>query len=197
MAEAVLDPRLRVDWLDRDELADDRPGRLGMTFLPGKRGKSTRYAGRVYRRELDRDLATLREASVRSVLLLVDDGELARFGDSDIVERGAADGIIIERRPLTDGTAPASPAEMDEILALIEDARSRGDVAVACMGGVGRTGTVVACALVAAGVGASDAIARVRQVRHPEAVETEEQVMFVEAYERHMDRGASSSRVAR
>jgi protein-tyrosine phosphatase len=193
----VLDPPLRVDWLDREDLADGRPGRLGMTFLPGKRGISTRHAGRVYRRELERDLATLRETNVRTLLLLVDDAELERFGDPDIVERAAADGVTIERWPLTDGTAPASPAEMDEMLALIEGARARGDVAVACMGGVGRTGTVVACALVAAGVGARDAIARVRTVRHPEAVETEEQVTFVEAYERHMDRGASPSRVTR
>ena len=192
----MVDAPLRVDWLDRDELADDRPGRLGMTFLPGKRGVSTRYTGRVYRRELERDLATLRDARVRSLLLLVDDAELTRFGDPDIVERAAAEGITIERRPLTDGTAPSSPAEMDELLALIEGGRTLGDVAVACMGGVGRTGTVVACALVAAGSGARDAIARVRQVRHPEAVETEEQVMFVEAYERHMDRGAATGRVA-
>jgi len=32
----------------------------------------------------------------------------------------------------------------------------------------------------------SDAIARVREVRHPSAVETDEQVLFVQAYERHI-----------
>ena len=196
MAHAPLDPPLRVDWLDRDELGDGLPGRLGMTFLPGKRGASTRYPGRVYRRELDRDLATLRDARVRSLLLLVDDDELARFGDADIVERAATGGIAVERRPMIDGTPPASAAEMDAILAYLDGARRHGDVAVACMGGVGRTGTIVACALVAAGSSARNAIARVRQLRHPEAVETEEQVMFVEAYERHMDRGVAAGRVA-
>ena len=34
-------------------------GRLGMTVLPGKHGASTRYPGRVYRRDLERDLAGL------------------------------------------------------------------------------------------------------------------------------------------
>ena len=196
MADTSLDPPLRVDWLGRDELGDGLPGRLGMTFLPGKRGASTRYPGRVYRRELERDLDTLRDDRVRSLVLLVDDGELARFGDADIVERAAANGITVERRPMTDGTAPASTAEMDAIIAYVESARRQGDVAVACMGGVGRTGTIVACALVASGSNARDAIARVRQLRHPEAVETEEQVMFVEAYERHMDRGVATGRVA-
>ena len=53
-----------------------------------------------------RDLATLVGQRVRWLLLLVDDGELARFGDADIVDRGAAAGVTIVRRPLTDGTAP-------------------------------------------------------------------------------------------
>ena len=40
--------------------------------------------------------------------------------------------------------------------------------------------------MVAAGASASDAITRVRAVRHPTAVETDEQVAFVKAYERHV-----------
>jgi len=62
---------------------------------------------------------------------------------------------------------------------------------------VGRTGTVVACALVAAGNPSSEAIARVREIRHPSAVETNEQVVFVQAYERHVAaRRTGSARVA-
>jgi protein-tyrosine phosphatase len=64
------------------------------------------------------------------------------------------------------------------------------------MGGVGRTGLVVACALVAAGASAGAAIARVREVRHPEAVETAEQVRFVEMYERHVAAASESDRLA-
>jgi protein-tyrosine phosphatase len=71
---------------------------------------------------------------------------------------------------------------MDRIQAEIDVARAHGDVAVACMGGVGRTGTVGACALVRAGLDPDAAIARVREVRHPEAVETAEQEGFVRAF---------------
>ena len=132
-----LDPPLRVDWVTAAELGDGRPGRLGLTFLPGKRGASTRYPGRVYRRGLVADLATLAGQRVRWLLLLVDDGELARFGDADIVARGAASGVTIVRRPLTDGTAPHSVAAMDEMLTLVNAAREHvGDVAVACMAGM-------------------------------------------------------------
>ena len=62
------------------------------------------------------------------------------------------------------------------------------------MGGVGRTGTVAACALVAAGWEADAAIARVREVRHPMAVETEAQERFVQTYWR--ERGSGSARVS-
>ncbi len=175
-----------MDWIGADELHDGRPGRLGLTFLPGKHGASTRYPGRVYRRELDRDLATLHEVGVRHLQLLVEDWELERWGDGRIVEGGAVQGVSIDHHPLVDGTAPASMAEMDDMLASLHTAREAGDVAVACMGGVGRTGTVAACALVAAGLGAGAAIARVREVRHPEAVETPAQEAFVRAYERHV-----------
>ena len=51
---AGFDPDLPIDWLDPVQLGDNLPGRLGMTILPGKRGRSFRYPGRVYRRDLDR-----------------------------------------------------------------------------------------------------------------------------------------------
>jgi protein-tyrosine phosphatase len=198
LSAEALDPPLRVDWLAADDLPDGLPGRLGMTFLPGKQGASTRYPGRVYRRDLSADLATLLKDGVRHLLLLVDDAELARFGDLQIVDRGVAAGLTVIRRPMADGTAPPSMAAMDEMLAVVAAARTQADVAVACMGGVGRTGLVVACALVAAGSSTPEAIARVRQIRHPEAVETEAQVRFVDAYERHVaGAGDRSGRVAR
>jgi len=192
-----LDAPLRVDWLDAADFADGRPGRLGLTFLPGKRGASLRYPGRIYRRELPRDLATLAAADVRVLVLLVEDHELARWGDPSIVERGRASGIEVRRHPIPDGSAPPSPAEMDTILAGVDAARASGDAAVACMGGVGRTGMVAACALVASGRTASDAIARVRSLRHPTAVETAGQVAFVEGYERHIaERGIPPARLS-
>ncbi len=192
-----MDPPLRVDWLGAQEFGDERPGRLGLTFLPGKHGPSFRYPGRVYRRELARDLETLHAAGVRVLVLLVEDHELARWGDPTIVERGRVAGIEIDRRPIPDGSAPPSADAMDAILDRLTLGRDRGDAAVACMGGVGRAGTVAACALVAAGRSAAEAIARVRAVRHPTAVETAGQVAFVQGYERHIaEREASSDRVS-
>jgi protein-tyrosine phosphatase len=177
-----LDPPLRVDWIDAEHFGDGRPGRLGLTFLPGKRGASVRYPGRVYRRELASDLSTLQGLGLRHLLLLVEDRELERWGDPDIVDRARSDGVEIQRWPMADGSPPGSIEELGAILASLREARATGDVAVACMGGVGRTGTVVACALVEAGFSADEAIALVRRIRHPTAVETDAQVAFVRAF---------------
>jgi protein-tyrosine phosphatase len=191
VVDAELDPPLQVDWLEQDLIADGGHGRLGLTFLPGKDGPSDRYPGRIYRRQLSRDLETLRDAGVRLLVLLVTDAELARWGDPGIAERASDAGIRIDRRPMPDGSPPASVAEMDAILEVIRAGRATGDVAVACMGGVGRTGTVVACALVEAGLSAEEAILAVRRVRHPTAVETRAQLDFVHEYWR--DRTGASA----
>lgn len=182
MTDPGVDPPPRIDWLPASDLGDERPGRIGMTVLPGKRGPSVRYPGHIYRSDLERDLAELSRAGIARLILLVEDAELARWSDAELVERASGFGLEVERHPMPDGSPPASIAEMDEILRSLVEARSMADVAVACMGGVGRTGTVAACALVAAGWSADAAIARVRELRHPTAVETVAQERFVQMY---------------
>jgi len=165
-----------------------------MTVLPGKRGPSVRYPGHVYRADLERDLAALSRAGIVRLILLVEDEELARWSDTELVERAAGFGLEVDRHPMADGAPPANTAEMDEILRSVVDGRDSADVAIACMGGVGRTGTVAACALVAAGWEARAAITRVRELRHPMAVETEAQERFVQTYWR--ERGSGSATVS-
>jgi hypothetical protein len=59
-----------------------------------------------------------------------------------------------------------------QIQALHNRAREGREVEVACGGGVGRTGTVIACLAVLAGVGPADAVAWTRANYHRRAVET-------------------------
>ncbi len=156
---------------------------MGLTYLPGKRGESLRYAGRVYRRDLDADLAALRAAGVRRLVLLIEDHELARWGDPQLVEIAERVGIEVLRRPMPDGGVPDRPEAMDEIVERIDEERGRGGgVAVACLGGVGRTGTVAACVLVRSGYEPDDAIAKVRLTRNPYCVESPTQQQFVRDY---------------
>ena len=168
-------------------LADGLRGRLGLTILPGKRGKSVRYPGLVYRRDARTDLERLHGLGAELLVLLVQDHELERWGDPALVEHATAAGLRVRRLPIRDGDPPPSVSVVDELLDEILVARSTADVVVACMGGVGRSGTIVACALVGAGQSADRAIAHLRDVRHPTAVETRAQVAFVAAYAAHRE----------
>jgi len=68
------------------------------------------------------------------------------------------------------------PRDSDEAVRQIhhlhEQARSGALAEVACGGGVGRTGTVIACLAILSGADPADAIAWTRAHHHPRAVET-------------------------
>ena len=60
-----------------------------------------------------------------------------------------------------------------------EAAQSGRRVEVGCAGGIGRTGTVLACMAILAGVPLDESIGWVRANYHPDAVETEDQRRWV------------------
>ena len=69
-----------------------------------------------------------------------------------------------------------------EIVALHRAARAGADVEVACGGGVGRTGTVLACLALRAGLDPADAVGWTRAAYHPRAVETPWQRAWVRRF---------------
>lgn len=83
--------------------------------------------------------------------------------------------------PVADFTAPTQP-QLAQGVAAIDAALAVGNkVAVHCAGGLGRTGTLLACYFVQQGASAADAIARVRAAR-PGSVETPAQAAAVVHY---------------
>ena len=78
------------------------------------------------------------------------------------------------------GLPADEPALFDTIVDVHDRARAGALVEIACYGGIGRTGTVLSCFAVAAGItDGSDAVAWVREHYHPSAVETPEQEQLV------------------
>lgn len=77
------------------------------------------------------------------------------------------------------GVPADAEAAATEIVRAFDRARAGELVEVGCLGGRGRTGTVLACMAVLAGVPAVDAVEWVRETYVPEAVETAAQAQWV------------------
>ena len=85
--------------------------------------------------------------------------------------------------PVKDFATP-SPEQMERAVCSIVEALEAGETAaVHCGGGLGRTGTVLACYLLASngGLGAEEAVRRVRELR-PGSIETPAQLAAVRAW---------------
>jgi ADP-ribosylglycohydrolase/protein-tyrosine phosphatase len=175
---------LRVDWVPLGDVPGlaDATGAVGMTLLPGKRRLG--FSGPHWRDPAAdaRRLTVVHGCS--TLLLLVEDVDLAMSRAWETVPALEAAGIRVVRHPVPDREVPgdrdAFRATLDDVLAWM---RGGERVVVACRGGLGRTGTAVACLLVDGGVPPDAAIARVRAVR-PGTVEGRSQERFVRAWNR-------------
>ena len=90
-------------------------------------------------------------------------------------------GLRYHHQPVRDFGVPKLE-EMGAAIDFVTDELARGGrVVVHCSAGYGRTGTFLACCLVAEGQSAEDAVVEVRR-RRPGSIETSEQEEFVQRY---------------
>jgi protein-tyrosine phosphatase len=166
---------LHVDFLEPD--VTGLPGRIGLTFAPGRKDEG---ATATWDRDLDTDLARLRDHFRASTLVcLLPAQELVRLQIGELVGRARAAGLEVLRLPISDFSAPGSDDEFTHlVVAVLERVRAGKTVVIHCRAGLGRTGMTAAACLAALGSGPQEAIAAVRRVR-PGAVETEEQESYV------------------
>jgi|SRR5215831_3278297 len=92
-------------------------------------------------------------------------------------------GLLVVHEPVEDMEAPTQEQIERCVSAIDRGLDQNMGVAVHCTAGLGRTGVVLACHLVARGMSADNAIARVRRLR-PGSIETEEQALAVEEFAR-------------
>jgi protein-tyrosine phosphatase len=167
-------------------------GRLGMTFAPGMKAPSL---GGDWERDLAADLEGLEEKHGIAVLVsLMEEHEYRGYGIPELYERDEFGDIQVRRFAIRDMGIPKE-AESQKFEAMvretIESLKHGRNVAVHCRGGLGRTGTVAACVLVALGHhSANEAIDAVREARKG-TIQTEEQEEFVRRFEASVGEPAS------
>jgi len=172
---------LRVDRIDLDGIDGLADGNLGITFLPGKKREG--HTG-LHWRDLDLDVARLRALGVDVLFLLVEDEELAWCRVTELPEVIPAAGIELVHFPIRDPRVPTDDAAFRAAVEdLVARLRAGGSVAIACRGGIDRSGMAAACVLVSAGLGRADAIARVHAARH-RSLTYPEQLAYVQAWGR-------------
>jgi protein-tyrosine phosphatase len=151
-------------------------------------------------------LRALIQAGIRTFIDLTEAHELREYRslaqeESDALHRGVP--VRHRRMSIPDGGVP-SREHLAQIIDAIDESIAEGSpVYVHCWGGIGRTGTIVACWLVNRGVPAGDALAQIARWRAhtPDACrrspETDEQVRLVLEFGRasvHAKDGAGADR---
>jgi atypical dual specificity phosphatase len=112
------------------------------------------------------DLDRLRESGVTLLVSL-----LHHVPPAEEVRRA---GMRLVRLPIHDFSAPSEEQIRDFVAEVRAELHRGGKVAVHCVGGLGRTGTMIAAYLVSEGMTARQAIDYVR-ARRPGAIESHEQ----------------------
>lgn len=162
---------LWVSWLSRLRTA---PGRLGMTLLPGRRDRH---------RVLKDDLASLKREGVTHIVPLLGHEEMADYGVPELLKQYQEAGFETYHLPIVD-QGVTSQDEMYQVIEWVQQALSeKGNVLLHCVGGLGRSGMVAASYLRSKGIPVHQALAEVRSVRSPRAIETREQEEFVARFE--------------
>ncbi len=191
VAQALVDRLVRhatgaktssVNPLRVDSMGGPWPN-LGITFLPGK--KMDGWTGH-HHRDLPADIARLEAMGIDILVEHVEDFELVRCGLPDFDEAFEASTVRLERYRIVDLKAPP---DMPSYRALVRGIagwiREGRSVAVACRGGLDRSGMTAACVLVELGMEPDAAIDRVHE-RRRSSLSMREQQDVVRAWERAM-----------
>ena len=166
--------KLRIDYLTSSDKKSKGEGLIGMTILPGRKDRD---------RILSDDLTTIKEANINTIICLLSETEFVEYGVPDLKQAYEEAGLEVHYLKIMDQSVPTTE-KMDEALQWLDNLLSKKKkTLIHCVGGIGRTGTLVACYLKKYdGFSTREAMEAVRKSRSPRAIENELQEKFVNNY---------------
>lgn len=169
----ILKDYITLNKLLKIDILKNNP-EIGMTILPGRKD---------WKRNLSSDVDEIIKQKFTNVISLVTRDELNTYGVTDLFEVYKNKNINFKHISIMDQGIP-TVQEMKNIVNHINSCILRNEkVLIHCVGGLGRTGLVVAAYLKSIKkITTSDAVNIVRDSRSPRAIESEIQMSFLEHY---------------
>ena len=117
-----------------------------------------------------------------SVMCLVTPDELEYYGVSELIPEYQKSGLETLSFPILDQHAPGQKGLLEALSWLDQQRRKNRTVLIHCVGGLGRSGLVAAAYLMQNGMDLQSSVETVRQARSERAIETREQMDFLERF---------------
>lgn len=163
-----------------DYLVAPLGGKIAMTHCPGRNTVDAR--GRQWQRILSDDMAAIHSANISTVVSLISLSEMKKLGVPDLPAQVVQHRLQWLHLAIEDfGTPDLNALESwQQIKESVLAALARHEtVLLHCAAGLGRTGMMAACLLVACGQTPTSAIEQVRTAR-PGTIETDAQAAFIQ-----------------
>lgn len=134
---------------------------------------------------LQEDLTTIKKNNITSVVVLVSKEELIHYRVPQLLNRYDSLQMTVFQSPIIDYGLP-TPEQMRAILHFMRlKVKAKENVLVHCVGGYGRSGTVMGCyARQFLKKSEEEAIQYVRDMRGKDAIETVDQMAFVKSWKK-------------
>lgn len=174
----LASPPLPIDWLPQS--VHGLPGRLGLTSVPGTLRRHTSLEPDQRLRDDLRAMA--RGEGVTVLVTLLSEYDVSELLGQEFDELARREGLESLFLPIDDGWVPEPAEQACQLVSKILDRLRAGrTVVIHCLAGLGRTGTIAACCLVALGRPPPEALAAIRAVRSG-SIQTPPQERFVEEF---------------